>query len=594
MCNIPPSLGFGLTIHLCKEKDSPLEAYVPKFHDQALPHALDLARQWLSACANKHSCCNQPSNGFIPDRLLEITDDSIKLRVKPQKAEPYVALSHCWGSTKPIVLSVENLISFQQGLSWTDLPQTFKEAAQVTLNLGFQFIWIDTLCIIQDSEEDWEEQAVLMASIYGNATLVLAASAAKSTEDGFLTTKYDSPTEARLKLARNEHHQSIDRYFCVRLEASCFSRGPLDNRAWAYQEETVSRRYLAYAKSGMAWSCTQTRYSEIGHYRPMREIGQPTNLINLFNSCPDTDMLRAYWSTELVPSYKSRKLTVQSDILLAISAIAQEFQAKTKWTYLAGLWKEDLVRGLAWVCLGYILPAPGLHRGTSKDKYEQKYCPSWSWASVDNDTVITTEGFWHYSRRYSEAVATVVQAYTLAGPISPFGLVHDGLVVLQGPSAFVTFKLETSGRVRGRVRRSLSGISALLPDEIGICKTHPNTVSGFFQDTPLVRTSFVLDDNTVERSTRRRTSIDEELPEDGPIDCEDEHTTNAWLIALDIAGDDNAGVLECLVLGRVGTNPDRFQRLGLYTASCKKHVETNHCDFHESLNGMEIREFAIV
>lgn len=303
-----------------------------------MPHALDLARQWLTTCENEHSCCKQPSNGFIPDRLLEITGDSIKLRVKPQKAESYVALSHCWGSTKPIVLSAENLNSFQEGLSWTDLPQTFQEAARITQNLGYRFIWIDTLCIIQDSEEDWEEQSTMMASVYGNATLVLAASAAKSTEDGFLTTKYDSPTEARLKLARSEHHQSIDRYFRIRVNALRFNRrGPLDERAWAYQEEAVSRCYLAYAESGMEWSCTQTRYSEIGQYLPMREIGSPTKLINLFNSCPDIDMLRAYWSTELLVSYKVRKLTVQSDILLAISAIAQEFQAKTKWTYLAGL-----------------------------------------------------------------------------------------------------------------------------------------------------------------------------------------------------------------------------------------------------------------
>lgn len=587
---LPPP-GFELTIHLCKENDSSLEPYVPIFHDRALPHALDLARQWLAACENKHRCCEQPSNAFIPDRLLEITDNSIKLRVKPQKAESYVALSHCWGSTKPIVLSAENLDSFQEGLSWTDLPQTFKEAAQVTHNLGFRFMWIDTLCIIQDSEKDWEEQSTLMASVYGNATLVLAASAANSTEDGFLMTKNDSPTEARLKLARSEHHQSIDRYFCVRMVTSSAIRGPLDERAWAYQEEAVSRRYLAYAESGMEWSCTQTRYSEIGRYLPMREIGKPANLINLFNSCPDTDMLKAYWSTELVLSYKLRKLTVQSDILLALSAIAQEFQAKTKWTYLAGLWKEDLFRGLAWFCPEEdILPAPGPHRGTSHNKYEQKYCPTWSWASVDNDTLVTTETFLHSSRRYFEAVPTVVEACTLPGPRSPFGLVHDGLVILRGPSAFVTFKLETSGRVRG----PLSGISALLSDETGICKTHPNARLNFCQDAPLVRTSFVLNDNTVERSTRRRTSLNEELPEDGPIDCEDEHTTNAWLIPLAMAGDDNYGLLGFLVLGRVGTNPDRFQRLGLYTVGCQKHTETDRCDFHESLGGMETREFAIV
>lgn len=586
----PPSI--ELTIHLCKENDSCLEPYVPIFPDRALPHALDLARQWLAACENKHSCRKQPSNGFIPDRLLEITDDSIKLRVKLQKAEPYVALSHCWGSTKPIVLSAENLDSFQEGLSWTDLPQTFEEAARVTQNLGYRFIWIDTLCIIQDSEEDWEEQSILMASIYGNAALVLAASAAKSTEDGFLRTKHDSRAEARLKLARNEHHRSIDRYFCIRLEeiSSFSSRGPLDERAWAYQEEAVSRRYLAYAESGMEWSCTQNRYSEIGHYLPMREMGKPANLINLFNSCPDTDTLRAYWSTELVPSYKSRKLTVQSDILLALSAIAKEFHAKTKWTYLAGLWKEDLVRELAWCCSGNILPAPGPHRGTPQNKFEQKYCPSWSWASVDNDTLMTTEGYWHPSRRYFEAIATLVEAYTLPGSMSPFGLVHDGLVILRGPSAFVTFKLETSGRVRGY----LSGISALLSDKTGICKTHPNAQLNFYQDAPLVRTSFVFNDNTVETSTRRRTSLDEEVPEDGPIDCEDKHTTNAWLIPLAMTGDDNHGFLECLVLGRVGTDPDRFQRLGLYTVACKKHAETDHCDFHELLGGMEIREFAIV
>lgn len=85
----------------------------------------------------------------MPRRLLKLTDGMVNLQLDLDAMKPYVALSHCWGPTKPIMLLETDIQAFQHGISWTDLPRTFAEAITLTRKLGYEFIWIDTMCIIQ-------------------------------------------------------------------------------------------------------------------------------------------------------------------------------------------------------------------------------------------------------------------------------------------------------------------------------------------------------------------------------------------------------------------------------------------------------------
>ncbi|KAF4836161.1 hypothetical protein CGCSCA4_v012355 [Colletotrichum siamense] len=98
----------------------------------------------------------------------------------------YVALSHCWGQHQPAKTTKATLGRYKWRLIWADLPKTFQDAITVTRALGIDFIWVDSLCIIQDDPDDWAKEASQMASIYRNAYITIAVTSAAGGEEGFL------------------------------------------------------------------------------------------------------------------------------------------------------------------------------------------------------------------------------------------------------------------------------------------------------------------------------------------------------------------------------------------------------------------------
>jgi Heterokaryon incompatibility protein (HET) len=96
----------------------------------------------------------------------------------------YVTLSHCWGQQKFLTTTKETLPLRTKGIEWDSMPRTFQDAATITRRLGFQYLWIDALCIIQDSEIDWETESAKMGSIYQDSVLTIAASDARDGRGG--------------------------------------------------------------------------------------------------------------------------------------------------------------------------------------------------------------------------------------------------------------------------------------------------------------------------------------------------------------------------------------------------------------------------
>ena len=66
------------------------------------------------------------------------------------------------------------------------MSQNLQDAVVVTRLLGLRYLWIDSLCIIQDSKSDWEEEGSKMDQVYKNAYVTLAATSATTSHDGFL------------------------------------------------------------------------------------------------------------------------------------------------------------------------------------------------------------------------------------------------------------------------------------------------------------------------------------------------------------------------------------------------------------------------
>lgn len=149
--------------------------------------ALDTAKSWLTTCLTTHEYCNVDGlNTAVPTRLLSIFEDpprlvsTAELTTRPR----YGTLSHCWGNKEFLKLNSQNIDSLARAIPNNMLSKTFKDAIQITRRLGIAYLWIDSLCIIQNDDNDWEHEASLMSSVYGGSTINIAASTAVDGTEG--------------------------------------------------------------------------------------------------------------------------------------------------------------------------------------------------------------------------------------------------------------------------------------------------------------------------------------------------------------------------------------------------------------------------
>ena len=144
--------------------------------------SFECARQWLNECLEKHSCCRTTENeSRPPTRLIKIdsADTVARCCLYLTKSDArnlnYLTLSHCWGNAKVFKLTHETLESMLEEIQLDLLPQTFKDAIHITRKLGYHYIWIDSLCVLQDDQDDWAYESSTMNSIYSNSILTIAA-----------------------------------------------------------------------------------------------------------------------------------------------------------------------------------------------------------------------------------------------------------------------------------------------------------------------------------------------------------------------------------------------------------------------------------
>ncbi|KAF2430671.1 HET-domain-containing protein [Tothia fuscella] len=176
----------------------------------------------------------------------------------------YLTLSHCWGKLEVLKLKSENITSMIAGFRLDEIPKTFHEAVTITRKLGFQYLWIDALCIVQDSPTDWAKEASRMAIVYENSTCTIAAAHGSDSTAGCYVnrqplqylpcklTRTDSMcTDFRQQseiYAEPPHRCLPSRDVLLGLE-----RQPLHNRAWLVQERTLSPRILYFGSQFMSW-----------------------------------------------------------------------------------------------------------------------------------------------------------------------------------------------------------------------------------------------------------------------------------------------------------------------------------------------------
>jgi hypothetical protein len=196
---------------------------------------------------------------FLPTRVLDVGNDRsdslhlVCLARGHQITGRYLALSHRWGSPtfqKMFHTLKSNLDTFKDGIEPKSLPRTFRQAVRITRSLGVQYLWIDSLCIVQDDPEDWDHESGLMEQVFSSAYITIAATCSNGTNDGFLK---ERPKRKYIKMTKGDASyfvcEAIDN-FDLDVE-----RAELNKRGWVLQERALSRRTIHFTDKQCYWEC---------------------------------------------------------------------------------------------------------------------------------------------------------------------------------------------------------------------------------------------------------------------------------------------------------------------------------------------------
>jgi hypothetical protein len=217
-----------------------------------------LIRRWIDKCCFEHVECKLSTDRRkLPTRLVFVQPTDKGSRVianichsdKLPMGTPYLTLSHCWGGIKFLTTTRENLGSFESSLPVDSLSRTFHDALFATLNLGFQYIWIDSLCIVQDDPDDWRRESLLMHEVYRNASCNVSASGFPDPSQGFILDERrisSDPVPVTLvnQVPKSTHLTSQDTsrkaYHLIREDPwQEMRRAPIFLRAWTLQEQLL-------------------------------------------------------------------------------------------------------------------------------------------------------------------------------------------------------------------------------------------------------------------------------------------------------------------------------------------------------------------
>lgn len=227
----------------------------------------ELALRWIQNCKANHLKCNTESReNWLPTRVLDVgTMDKPSLRLhitnNSTLRSPYVTLSHCWGKIEIKQLKMANLNDFIEGINIAELTKTFQDAIQISRRLNIRFLWIDSLCIIQDSkdQEDWLKESVVMGDIYRHAYCNIAATAAPDGRTGCFLDRNPilaQPFRVRIDGWPGPHSKSNIYHVAPQVFwQQGLLQAPLLQRAWVVQERTLAPRVIHFGRGQLFWEC---------------------------------------------------------------------------------------------------------------------------------------------------------------------------------------------------------------------------------------------------------------------------------------------------------------------------------------------------
>ncbi|KAF2838075.1 HET-domain-containing protein [Patellaria atrata CBS 101060] len=449
---------------------------------------LGLARDWLHNCVQRHKGC-RPSSLILPTlptRVIDVlnvgdANPTVTLVDGEGRREGFAALSYCWGPDRDLILTKDTEASLRAGLELDKFPLTLRHAIVAAHKLRLRYIWIDAICIQQDSAEDWAREAAKMRNVYKGSVVTIAAASASRASEGMFRPRASTSYCYLPWLNGEDPPRKVFLRPPSEIWDATLNSSILNTRAWCLQECLLAPRTLWFGQQQISFECSQGNIDEAGRstksteayrskihmqamskdklallYKAYRLIGIPPvvrvpsltfkNLSldqSLRGNLKGMLMYSSYWFQglletasgmgltyydqwrEIVGHYCARNITVASDVLPALSGLADDFSRLTGDAYYAGLWKSDIIRGLNWN-----------RNPTSRKKHERRktleeyIAPSWSWASITGRSV-TFGG--RSEKHYIICSAGVVDIKTEPSTEDPYGKLKSGFIILRGP-----------------------------------------------------------------------------------------------------------------------------------------------------------------
>ncbi|KAI2634632.1 heterokaryon incompatibility protein-domain-containing protein [Xylaria nigripes] len=351
---------------------------------QLKPQVIERIIHMVGSCASQHSCI-KPEAPRLPTRVIQVGRRSSDLRlVESQGAKgKYVCLSHCWGGCLPLRTTKGTYNQMLQSIPWSEVPRSYRGLIELCRLFGVEYVWIDSLCIIQDDAEDWTREAHNMCDVYENSWLTIAATsipncshdlwAFSDRADQVRSTKVTTGLQALIAVpVPTWHPTSSDLVHHQR------KFWPLLDRAWVFQEIMLSPRVLHFSMWELLWECKAATTCDCGRLEPRNKDAR---FEAVFETGSDADV-EAMWR-EMVQGFSNLSLTMSMDKYVSLSGLAQKFARKRPAdTYLAGAWRRSLSRDLLWlnICAIPIFTRNADHSvPTTLDR-----APSWSWMKTNN------------------------------------------------------------------------------------------------------------------------------------------------------------------------------------------------------------------
>ncbi|KAF2496592.1 HET-domain-containing protein [Lophium mytilinum] len=466
--------------------------------DTSSTESLLWAQARLRECQEYHPDCSgtHESHGSpLPTRVLDVGVASadisldnpkdqlpkVRLLVTSGEAAPYVCLSHRWLPVSEMTRTTQSTLQeYLQNIPWSDLTQRFQDAIVFTRRLGIRYIWIDSICIVQDDEEDWQKESVEMWSIFARSTLTLFASGAegqntypvlRSDADGL----FWKPTPVAQSLTLRPRNAGVDKWevrlrpqlrplhnLLVPLVPSSLVENPVPHspllrRGWVYQERLLSPRILHFGPDELIWECATMLRCECGFEPNISRVPHPKKNHAFAQRVARADMSKAESMSGLKASIDTRFARVDMSKAESMSGLRASIDTRfardlliTRWhkiveeysgldftfssdrlialtglakqfeylgKYYAGLWEHSLVEDMLW------------QRHASETQRQQLplwRAPTWSWASIDGQ--VTYYEFEH-TKMLCQIIRCIVTPHRLG---DEFGQLESASLVVSG------------------------------------------------------------------------------------------------------------------------------------------------------------------